>query len=129
MVLSGLTFVDQAIKSGHSLAIIARDYRDVGDRLVSSWVRLENQKLSLETWDNIWKAKASFTTDGEEGYRRIWGDRGYTAVLECLGQVRRNLGLSRKILTRIDPQSLAAMVSSRPSHRAVHQKLFQSVRR
>jgi hypothetical protein len=114
MVLSGLTFVDQAIKSGHSLAIIARDYRDVGDRLVSSWVRLENQKLSLETWDNIWKAKASFTTDGEEGYRRIWGDRGYTAVLECLGQVRRNLGLSRKILTRIDPQSLAAMVSSRP---------------
>lgn len=114
LVLSGLTFVDQAIKSGHSLGIIAREYRDVGDRLVSSWVRLENQKLSLSTWDNIWKAKASFDTDGEEGYRRIWGDRGYTAVLECLGQVRRNLGLSRKILTRIDPQSLAAMVSSRP---------------
>ncbi|KAF8536556.1 hypothetical protein BDD12DRAFT_807678 [Trichophaea hybrida] len=42
------------------------------------------------------------------------GRQGYAAVLECLGQVRRNLGLSRKILTRIDPQSLVVMVSSRP---------------
>lgn len=117
LVLSSIGFVDLAIKAGTALAQHAQNYKDAGDCLVSAYIRLQHQKLTVERWSRTWEMKAPLTVPRDEGYRRIWGVNNHHAILECLNQVQNRLRQSQKLLSDIDPNSFTSHANLDPNLR------------
>jgi hypothetical protein len=116
LTFSAIAFVDQAIKTGTTLAKIFRDCGDAGKHVYNATVRLEAQKYTLELWKKAWKAKAltKQSTGGalEDGYRRLWGEEGYAMVLKSLAQLNLKFGEAFRALRSIDPESFGPISSA-----------------
>ncbi|KAF8245646.1 hypothetical protein K440DRAFT_662695 [Wilcoxina mikolae CBS 423.85] len=109
LVLSAIAFVDQAIKIGYSLSQFVREASEVGKQLVNATVRLEAQRYTLQLWEETWRKRANGRGGGDtdEGFIQLWGERGHTLIMECLGQLNIKFGETQRALSTIDPDSLA----------------------
>jgi hypothetical protein len=115
-VFAALEFVEQAIKAGTLLRQVASNYSAAGRAIHSIEVRLKAQKYTLELWHSIWIQKANkvssvaFMEEGADGeLRTIWGEDGYRAIMECLGQVNVKLGEASRTLKTVDIDSLEVL--------------------
>jgi len=128
-VFAALGFVEQAIKAGILLRQVASNYSTAGRAIHSIEVRLKAQKYTLELWHSIWIQKANkfssvaFMEEGADGeLRTIWGEEGYGAIMECLGQVNVKLGEALRTLKTVDVDSLGVLPS--PAASPVTPKIY-----
>lgn len=93
---------------------LTQDYPLVRLAIVNVVVRLEAQKYTLALWNSIWTRKALRGSDGsiEVNLQELWGEDGYTTILECLGQVLVKFGEASRALKTIDTESLGARAHS-----------------
>lgn len=107
LLLSAISFVDSAAKTGSMLAQLFKDSEDAGKHVYNAAQRLEAQKYTLELWQGIWTAKAQrkLKPTVEDGLRETWGDEGYAIILKCLAQLNIKFGEAFRTLRSIDPDS------------------------
>jgi hypothetical protein len=95
LVFSAIAFVNEAIKTGTTLARIFRDCDEAGKRIHDVTVRLDAQKYTLVLWRRAWEAKASPKKPAGGPWRMAtvscWGKGGYLKVTRPLAQLNCTL--------------------------------------